>query len=642
MSTLPPSKLTSEKKRLAVGVSMRELGALDVSFLSKEINEECSGSIVDKVYEAPLGAFRVKTYGKGRKDLIILGNAVYLTKYKYPSTETPSNRSMFIRKRLKGEKILEVRQIGFDRIISIDFGEYALVVELFGKGNLILLRNGKIEWALHPKRWRHRSLVRGEEYSPPPEPKINLLEMRISDEVLSLLRKEPASKVLAINGLGSLYAKEICLRAGLDPLSELKSSEEVDLLIEAMKGLSKSIEEPDPRLILEGNEVIDVTPIPLVCYKEKEQIRVEKFNYGVDEMFSREYFRKVSKSGLEEELIKLEKILQEQISKYKELSLEEEKARRKGDLISSNINRLNAILEEMKELGEKERVVEIHGEKVLLRANGVFNSASSYYERAKRIRKKLRGLNRAIEETKSKISKIKEEIRGEAESIEEGLMERLITVKRRRKREWYERYRWFFTSRDHLVIGGRDRKTNEEIVEKRMDRDDLYFHAQIQGAPHVVLKTGGDEISKEEIEEAGIFAASFSRAWREKLHSMEVFWVRPEQVSKKAPSGEYLPRGSFLVRGKRNYLKVGLKLGICFYKDKVMCAPLRAMRGFYLEIEPGDSSKDEISRIVAREFKERMGIDLEIDEIMRSLPPGGSRICGLGESTSRSNHMINK
>ena len=106
---------------------------------------------MDKVYEAPLGAFRVKTYGKGRKDLIILGNAVYLTKYKYPSTETPSNRSMFIRKRLKGEKILEVRQIGFDRIISIDFGEYALVVELFGKGNLILLRNGKIEWALHPR-----------------------------------------------------------------------------------------------------------------------------------------------------------------------------------------------------------------------------------------------------------------------------------------------------------------------------------------------------------------------------------------------------------------------------------------------------------------------------------------------------------
>ena len=32
------------------------------------------------------------------------------------------------------------------------------------------------------------------------------------------------------------------------------------------------------------------------------------------------------------------------------------------------------------------------------------------------------------------------------------------------------------------------------------------------------------------------------------------YWVRPDQVSKTAPSGEYLTVGSFMIRGKKNFL----------------------------------------------------------------------------------------
>ena len=44
-----------------------------------------------------------------------------------------------------------------------------------------------------------------------------------------------------------------------------------------------------------------------------------------------------------------------------------------------------------------------------------------------------------------------------------------------------------------------------------------------------------------------------SRAWDEKVVT-SAWWVWGSQVSKTAPSGEYLTTGSFMVRGKKNFL----------------------------------------------------------------------------------------
>lgn len=44
-----------------------------------------------------------------------------------------------------------------------------------------------------------------------------------------------------------------------------------------------------------------------------------------------------------------------------------------------------------------------------------------------------------------------------------------------------------------------------------------------------------------------------SGSWDTKVVS-SCWWVWGDQVSKSAPSGEYLPTGSFMIRGKKNYL----------------------------------------------------------------------------------------
>ncbi|VDN19382.1 unnamed protein product [Dibothriocephalus latus] len=53
--------------------------------------------------------------------------------------------------------------------------------------------------------------------------------------------------------------------------------------------------------------------------------------------------------------------------------------------------------------------------------------------------------------------------------------------------------------------------------------------------------------------EAGHMAVTLSNAWTAKVIT-NAWWVRYDQVSKTAPSGEYLTTGSFVIRGRKNLL----------------------------------------------------------------------------------------
>jgi len=49
-------------------------------------------------------------------------------------------------------------------------------------------------------------------------------------------------------------------------------------------------------------------------------------------------------------------------------------------------------------------------------------------------------------------------------------------------------------------------------------------------------------------------------------------------VSKKAPSGEYISKGSFMVYGKKNIIKTELKLGIGFKGGAILPGPEKRSR----------------------------------------------------------------
>ncbi|XP_061394100.1 ribosome quality control complex subunit NEMF homolog [Musca vetustissima] len=130
----------------------------------------------------------------------------------------------------------------------------------------------------------------------------------------------------------------------------------------------------------------------------------------------------------------------------------------------------------------------------------------------------------------------------------------ISTISKARKVYWFEKFYWFISSENYLVIGGRDAQQNELIVKRYMRPTDIYVHAEIQGASSVVVRNpNGGDVPPKTLIEAGTMAISYSVAWDAKVVT-NAYWVRSDQVSKTAPTGEYLGTGSFMIRGKKNFL----------------------------------------------------------------------------------------
>ncbi|KAI6657585.1 Nuclear export mediator factor NEMF-like [Oopsacas minuta] len=130
----------------------------------------------------------------------------------------------------------------------------------------------------------------------------------------------------------------------------------------------------------------------------------------------------------------------------------------------------------------------------------------------------------------------------------------IALIKKVRKTYWFEKFYWFISSDNYLVIGGRDRQQNEIIVKKHLVGGDVYIHADVHGSSSVVVKNpSGSPIPPRTLHEAGTFVICHSAAWDEKIIT-SAYWVNPDQVSKTTPSGQYIQTGSFMIRGKKNYL----------------------------------------------------------------------------------------
>jgi len=257
--------------------------------------------------------------------------------------------------------------------------------------------------------------------------------------------------------------------------------------------------------------------------------------------------------------------------------------------------------------------------KITLAVNkSVEQNAQLYFEKAKLSRKKLEGARKALSVSLVKLEEVKKEKDDSLDKInqEKEKRESAVAV----KREWYEKFRWFFSSEGFLIIGGRDSTTNEIVVKKHTGKDDILFHTDMAGSPFFVIKAEGKPVGEATMQEVADATLCFSRAWKMGLITTPTFWVKPEQVTKEANSGEYLPKGAFVIRGKTNYMNPNPNCAIGLMEDgKVMCAPISAVKKnckVYVQIVQGEKKPSDIARLV----KKKIGGDL--DEIIKILPSG--------------------
>jgi hypothetical protein len=210
------------------------------------------------------------------------------------------------------------------------------------------------------------------------------------------------------------------------------------------------------------------------------------------------------------------------------------------------------------------------------------------------------------------------------------------------KKLWYHRFRWFMTSDGIVVLGGRDASQNEELVKKYMGGQDLFVHADVHGASVVIVKG-----KTSHMDEVAQFAASYSGAWRSGHFSADVYSALPSQVSKTPESGEFISRGSFIVRGERTYYRnVPLAVGIGLMLEPhavVIGGPpsiIKEKTIAFIELRPGQFEPNDVAKKVLRILKQKISEDevkalkgiLNTDHVAAFVPPGGSDIAGDHES----------
>lgn len=229
-------------------------------------------------------------------------------------------------------------------------------------------------------------------------------------------------------------------------------------------------------------------------------------------------------------------------------------------------------------------------------------NAEDYFELAKRAKKKMQGANDAIKLMEKKLNELKPVN---------------IVKKVRRERQWFEKFHWFYSSEGFLCIGGRDSTTNEIIVKKHAKDDDYLFHTDAPGSPFFLIIKETKTPGPKTIEEVGQATAGYSKAWKLGLSGAEVFWVKGDQVSKQANAGEFIAKGAFMVRGKRNYLNPEIKLAIGIKDGVAIGGPISAIKNVcdkYVVVVPGDAKKSDVAKKIQKI------IGGELDDIISALP----------------------
>ncbi len=632
----------------------KEMSSFDVRSMAIEMGA-LEGGHMDKVFQWDSGTvlFRVNISGEGKRDLFFKdGKWLFMPAAKPETPMNPLSFATYLRKYTDNARIGKTYQIGFDRVIVMevlkaDF-EYKLIFELFGGGNILLVHDGKIENCLIHKTMRDRSVRPGETYVMPKErfdPTSSPYEM--FEKAFRESTSDAVRTLATGTSLGGQYAEEVCALSGIPkntPSSELKD-DDIRKLWDCMKDLvSRILEKPSPILYRdsEGN-IADITPTELVIYKDLEKQEFPTLSSALDVLMDK-LAETEERNYVDPELEKLQRRIDKQTETIEEYRHDAEELRLKADAIYTNYAQINELLEVLKtqsarltwdklregaskipfvhSIDPSKNSVKVKFDDMVIQLDytkGIDANASDIYAQGKEIGDKSARAEEALKESQEAYDK-------KLKGITKAQMAKANRVAPT-KQFWFERYKWFVTSEGRLVIAGKDAHTNDNVVRKHLKDTDVYAHADLHGAPSTILKDG-QKASDSDLREACHFALAQSKGWVAALTDGSAYWVYPDQVSKTPEAGEFVPRGAFIIRGKRNYehhLPIELAVGEIFYQKerKVMCGPVDAVKAQsekYFVIVPGRGKAGKTAALMAKE------LNVPEEEVSRILPPGDCEI----------------
>ncbi|HET7337460.1 MAG TPA: ribosome rescue protein RqcH [Candidatus Nitrosotalea sp.] len=636
------------------------LAGIELRYLITEMNKQVKDYYVSNIYGVSRNSLLFKLHHAEKPDLLIMFSTfgLWITGIKINQME--ENRLI---KRLRNDllrsKITEIKQLGSERIVYVTFSgfdqEFILVGEFFGDGNIILCnKEMKILSLLHSIDVRHRKLAVGLNYIPPPSSGLNILE--VTKENIEEIKTSSTPVVRWIGrtlGLPGKYAEEIIKMSNLDPnkLGNTLSDKEIEDIFQATRGLIDKVTTGDhDAYIIRDVKNSDVIPIPLGDMSVRTNtVKVSSFMEGLDSLFSEnllEHGKSSQSTTANQKITELEHKLEEQ---NKAILLVNERSSSISGVAKALLEisytgvtsiedpSISPLLNKYNSHTARESgifLINVNGEKIKIDPQSSIQAiASTLFNESK---KQMRATD-TINLEKKKTEKSLELVKKQASIAQDS-----IVFAVQKKKEWFERYRWFITSDGHLAIGGRDASSNSAVIRKHLNKNDMVFHAEIVGSPFFLLRESTEE-DPSSVKEVAQATVCFSRAWRAGVYGLNAYWIKPDQVKTAAPSGQFIAKGSFVIEGSKNFVQVTtLQLAIGLYeKDEsylLMCGPPSAIKKhciYFVTIEPSGVDMTEMARKVKLEFmkfkeKEEIVKAISLDDFIRMLPAGDSHIVEAG------------
>ena len=641
------------------------LAGIELRYLVDKISEQVQDYYISNIYGITKDSILFKLHHTEKSDLFMMisTSGVWLTTVKIDQME-PNRLLKRLRSDLLRLKLKKIEQIGAERIAYFTFEgfgkEFILIGEFFGDGNILLCnKEMKILALQHSIEVRHRKLGVGLEYVQPPNKGLDIFNIIESDfdelKTTDLVSAKWFGRTL---GLPKKYVEGVFDMVNIDPkkIGNLLTNDEIKKIFETTKKIVNDVVSGNHEAVIIRNEKSEILPLRLGKI-EGEMVSTNSFIEGLDTVFTENIVAK-GKSIQSSRSDKKIKELQTQISEQQK-AIETVKERSKNitnvanslfEMVSKGILSIEdksaqeiLVIHNAKLTSEKGiSLIVVEDEKIKINTKLSLQSiASVLFNEAK----KQSGAIKSIEDIKSKTEKKLENLQNKTE-LEQDIM--LVTEIR--KKNWYERYRWFYTSDGYLVIGGRDAASNSAVVRKHLVKNDKIFHADIFGSPFFIIKNAENapDTSMNEVAHATV---CFSRAWREGLYGVSAYWVNPEQVKKSAPSGEFLPKGSFTIEGQRNFINSGnlkLSVGIIPQDDGhvLTCGPSETIKKnsiCYAIIEPDGAEMVETAKKIRIEFSkihEEITKKINIDDFVRVMPAGKSQIKEVDVGDAQMNNLI--
>ncbi len=533
---------------------MREqASSFDVARIVRELSKMI-GARARKAYQPHYEqvVIRLNPKGSPSSDLVIVsGRRLYLSQRDRPMPSQPSQFAMVLRKHLNNSRLIEVEQLGFDRIISLTFehgsGKLKLIIELFRDGNVLLLDNEDvIIQPLTHANYASRTLKRGVKYvSPPPAIDPREIDREKLNQLLDGSNDDLIRTLAARGNLGRIYGSAICASAELDEklnAKELDDNQREKLDSSIKKLLNELAENQNSRMWFSNNETLklwnnsidtsdkdsaaegitEIAPIDLRYLEYDLSIEIPSLCYGYDSVFGphdasafirREEEKLVSIGQDEgEKKAKLERRADQQRNAIGRFLSQAAISQELGKAMQENWTHLEHIMKEFneqiskltwQEVAEKSREVPwidrlnpkkgtfvafLPDEEGEPGSSVTLHANKSVHQNAQRYFQEARTLkDKSKGAEKALMDTENSKSRQEKKRAKDVAAGRVKGIQRSKK-FWFEKYRWAILEGGHILVGGRDARGNDTIVRKHLNSNDIYVHADLHGAPSCSLK----------------------------------------------------------------------------------------------------------------------------------------------------------